>query len=70
MVSPSFNAHTPTIFETSITKIYDNIYNHVVCIFMFKVAKHIHPQIFNSLFVQNTIFINMELNMLSYTVLP
>ena len=54
MVSTTFNAQTPPIFKNKMNIMtLDNIYNYFVCIFMFKVTKHIHPQIFDSLFVQN-----------------
>jgi len=46
----SYNAHTPPVENPWI---FDNIYIYFVCIFMFKVAKHIYPQIFDSTFVQN-----------------
>ena len=53
MVSASFHAHTPRIFKKLNIMTFDNIYNYFVCIFMFKVTKHIHPQTFDSMLVQN-----------------
>ena len=53
MVSASFNAYTPPIFKKLYIMTFDNIHNFFVCIFIFKLTKHIHPEIFDLMFVQN-----------------
>ena len=53
MVSLLFNAHTPPICKYLNIITFDNICNYFVCTFTFKVAQRIHPQIFESIFVQN-----------------
>ena len=53
MVSASYYAHTSPIFKKLNIMTLDKMYNYFICIFMFKVVKHIHPQIFDSMFMQN-----------------
>ena len=50
---------------------FDNIYNYFVCLIMFKVAKHINFQTFNTRSAQNYKKHNIiiELDMWSYTAL-
>ena len=58
VVSASYNAHILPIFRKLNIMTFDNIYKYFICIFMFKVAKHIHPQSFDSVFAQNKNFHN------------